>query len=191
MKRPILPFLFAALAPAEVFDWGLRAGAPLNDVVSTASKGTLNFQTVAAKYTFGPTLEIFLPAGLAVTFDVLYRPVEYRRQAATGPAAFQSRHWEFPLMARYRLGKGRARPFIAGGPTFNHIGGAISQPVEFIKNSSNGIVFGGGLEVKVPVIRFSPEFRYTHWGSDNFKDAVNGLVKSNRSQWEFLVGVTF
>jgi hypothetical protein len=52
-------------------------------------------------------------------------------------------------------------------------------------------VFGGGLEVKLGILRITPEFRYTRWGSENFRDPVAALLRSNKNQGDFILGVTF
>jgi len=63
------------------------------------------------------------------------------------------------------------------------------QPV-FEDSYRSGFVLGGGIEVRVPFLRISPEIRYTRWGSENFLDALN-ILRSNKNQWEFLIGLTF
>ena len=68
--------------------------------------------------------------------------------------------------------------------------GAAPAPAELHKNTTSGFVLGAGLDLHA-ILHFSPELRYTHWGSQHFVDAVNGLLHSNQSQIEFLLGITF
>ena len=49
---------------------------------------------------------------------------------------------------------------------------------------------GGGIELKLPLIRVSPELRYTRWDNKNFQSR-SGLLNSTQNQLEFLVGFTF
>jgi hypothetical protein len=51
-------------------------------------------------------------------------------------------------------------------------------------------VVGAGLDVHALVIHIVPEFRYTRWSADQIAE-TNGLIRSNRNQTEFLVGITF
>jgi hypothetical protein len=47
------------------------------------------------------------------------------------------------------------------------------------------------VEIKALFIRITPELRYTHWGSQNFLDAANVLVRAKQNQGQFLVGISF
>ena len=49
---------------------------------------------------------------------------------------------------------------------------------------------GGGLELKVPFIKISPEIRFTRWGAKNISD-LGGVLQLNQNQAEFLIGLTF
>ena len=53
-----------------------------------------------------------------------------------------------------------------------------------------GFVIGGGAQIRVPVVRISPEILYTRWSNENFSSADRDLA-SSRNQLEILVGVTF
>jgi opacity protein-like surface antigen len=107
--------------------------------------------------------------------------------------------WEFPLLAKYRL-KGKVfRPFIDAGVSWDKLSG-LTQTVrnvastgnisELSNDTSRGFVTGAGIDVKVLLIHFSPEVRYTHWGSAHFIDPA-GLISSKQNQAEFLLGITF
>ena len=37
----------------------------------------------------------------------------------------------------------------------------------------------------------TPEFRYTRWGSENFRDPVAALLRTNKNQGDFILGLTF
>jgi hypothetical protein len=74
-----------------------------------------------------------------------------------------------------------------GQPTTTTTG----NPAELRHSTTTGFVVGGGVDVHMLLLHISPEVRYTHWGAEHFRDAVNGLLHSNRNQAEFLVGFTF
>jgi hypothetical protein len=193
MKSLSLLVFAASILPAQNISVGIRGGVPLTDAFEATRSAVRGFENVPKRYTIGPTLEIRLPLRLGVTFDILYKRLSYE-QIEVNDVVFThtSSAWEFPIMLRYRFGDGNLRPFIAGGPTFDRISaGAVRDPVEFVKKSTTGVVLGAGVEVKALLIRVTPEFRYTHRGAEHFLDAVGGLLKSNRQQAEFLVGLTF
>jgi hypothetical protein len=49
-------------------------------------------------------------------------------------------------------------------------------------------VFGLGAEMRVGVVRISPEVRYTRWRADR---DLHPELHSNQNQVEFLLGITF
>jgi hypothetical protein len=53
-----------------------------------------------------------------------------------------------------------------------------------------GPTLGGGLEVGVPLVRFSAEIRYTRWGGSGFKSALGGLA-TQLNQADLLLGIMF
>jgi hypothetical protein len=193
MKSHTLLFLAASVLAAQNISVGIRGGVPLTDAFDATRNAIGGFENIPKRYTIGPTFEVRLPMRLGITFDILYKRIAYE-QIEVNNVVFThtSNSWEFPIMLRYRFGEGNLRPFVAGGPTFDRISaGAVRDPVEFVKKSTAGIVLGAGVEVRALLIRVTPELRYTHRGAEHFVDAVGGLLKSNRQQAEFLVGLTF
>jgi opacity protein-like surface antigen len=59
-----------------------------------------------------------------------------------------------------------------------------------VSGIDTGFVLGGGIELYLPLIKLSPEVRYTRWGAKNITD-LGGALQSNQNQAEFLLGVTF
>ncbi len=174
--------LLALQAPARAqgVSVGVRGGVPLSDAFD-AVPGAVTFQNLPHRWIAGPTIEARLPFGLGVTFDALYSRVGYQ---SVDPVARESGgQWDFPLMLRYRAGVGPVRPFIAGGGTFNAITD-VSAPT----SNAAGVVFGTGVEIKIPFVRITPEIRYTRRFSDQLD--LDGL-RSNRNQFVFLTGITF
>jgi len=180
MSRFVLLALLAAPAWAQSLSVGVRAGVPASDAFETLP-GPLLFRNVPHRWTAGPTLEVRLPFNLGVTFDALYSRVEYERVDSAGSES--GGQWEFPVMLRLRTGAGPVQPFVAGGGSFNTLTD-IAAPTSNVA----GIVLGAGIEVKIPVIRITPELRYTRRLSDQLE--VEGL-RSNRNQLVFLTGITF
>jgi hypothetical protein len=174
--------LATAALPAQNISVGFRGGVPFTDsfkTVNTAVAGDL-FKNRPSHWIIGPTLEVRLPAGFGVTVDALYNRLGYESagQVNTGGK------WEFPAMVRYRIGpQPGIKPFLAAGGMFNKITG-IRTP----KSSATGIVFGAGLEIKIPFMRIAPELRVSRQFSES---ATVGSLRSNLNQAIFLVGLTF
>jgi hypothetical protein len=73
------------------------------------------------------------------------------------------------------------RTYAELGPSFR----PRSHQVKYF--SSTGITVGGGVDLKIPIVRISPEFRYIHWAADTH-NASNIGFPSKQDQVEFLVG---
>ena len=196
----------AATAFSQPFSFGIKGGLPMTDFVNAVNSQNFTSSAYTNRYIVGPTLELRLPFGLGVEFDVLYRHFGYSTVGlATGttltPIAKDttSGAWQFPLLAKYRFPGKLFRPFVDAGVSWDKLSG-LTQTVrnavstgtiaELNNDTSRGFVMGAGIDVKALVIHLSPEIRYTHWGSAHFIDPA-GLISSNRNQAEFLVGITF
>lgn len=221
MRLPYLPLsgllLCAGAAFCQPFSFGLRAGVPMTDFLSTAQSGNFNFTSNTNRYIVGPTAELRLPFGFGVEADILYRRFSYNgsgSQVIKGTGGITaslsttttSNAWEFPLLVKYRLPGKVVHPYVDSGVAWDTLSGltqavtttvgsitnktTTSNPPELGNSTSRGFVLGGGISIKVLLIRISPELRYTRWGAKHFLDP-NGGLSSNQNQAEFLVGFTF
>jgi hypothetical protein len=207
-KSFCLLLLVAAAASAQPFSWGIKGGLPMNDFIDV----TQGASTTTNRYIVGPTAELRLPFGLGVEFDILYRHFNY---SSSGPLASvvgsfsnatTANAWEFPLLAKYRFKGPLIHPFVDAGVSWDKLSGltqtatnviksvttttTTGNPLELSNSTTRGFVIGGGIEVKLLILRISPEVRFTRWGDKHFIDPA-GLLHSNLSQAEFLVGFTF
>jgi opacity protein-like surface antigen len=210
--RPLFLLLFGATAAfSQPFSFGVKAGVPLTDFLSTVQSPNFGFNSNTKRYIVGPTVELRLPFGLGIELDALYRRLDYTSSgnlvdvfisgSTTGNA------WEFPLLAKYRFPSKVVRPYVDAGVAWDTLSGltqtitqtvfpkrttttTTSNPAELNKNTVTGFVTGAGLDVKVLFIHLSPEIRYTRWGSQHFLSS-NGGLQSNQNQAEFLLGITF
>jgi len=197
----------AVCAFSQPFGAGLKVGVPFTDFVDKASSGTLGDFSHPKRFIFGVGAELRLPFGLGVEVDALYRRLSYDATVSvSGNTVFlntTANTWEFPLLAKYRFGKHIARPFVDAGVAWNSLhgltqsvrsavsGGTItpltSNPAE---TSTMGFVMGAGVEVKALFIHLQPEIRFTRWGAKRFFDPT-GILNTNQSQAEFLLGISF
>lgn len=199
MKLAILCLAVATSASAQVVSFGVRGGLPFTNVFGAVSNPDETFESSSTQFIVGPTVELHLPLGLGVEVDALYRHFHDTATVNVNSVLTtfnSSTAWEFPLLVKYRLPGPFVRPFLDAGVAFDYLSGS-RQLANFITGvSSNasatneGFVAGAGIELHLPVIRLSPEIRYTRWTSVNISD-LNGFIHSNSNQVEFLVGVTF
>ncbi len=197
MKPLFLLLLGAAAAIAQPVTFGVRGGVPLTDFWSGVSNQNFSFATNPKRYVVGPTVELRLPFGLGAEFDALYRSTEFRGTVGPVTATGSANMWEFPLLAKYRFPTKVVRPFVDAGVSFSTLTGVKQSVLNFVGSQTGssgtktgkGFVMGAGLDIHL-VLHFSPEIRYTRWGSSQFVDPYN-LVRGSQNQAEFLLGITF
>jgi hypothetical protein len=68
--------------------------------------------------------------------------------------------WEVPLLAKYKFGTGRFKPFVDAGPS-------VRTPFALSKYGLNA---GAGVEVRVGLLKIAPQIRYTRWGPETNVD---------------------
>lgn len=191
MKLPLLLLCTSALAFSQPISGGIKVGLPLTDFLNTVN-GVASTST--NRYIVGPTVELHLPFGFGVEFDALYRHFDYTDIVGSGVNAITSTGhagaWEFPLVAKYRFPSHIVRPYVEAGVAWDTLSGVTNTLGITTQNGTvMGAVFGGGIDIHAIVIHISPGLRYTRWTSQHFN--VSGVLNSNQSQAEFLVGITF
>ena len=209
MKLALLVCAFAAGAVAQPVSVGVKFGVPVTDALETFQGNQAAYVTNTHRYLVGPTVQLNFPFRFSVEVDALYRRLGYEYNQFAGPGSPTSTRtvansWEFPVLGKYAIWGGPARPFIDAGANFRHISGVeqirngisvLNLPVnpvpEFNKDTDIGFVFGGGVEFKLGHVRITPEFRYTRWGSENFRDPIAALLRTNKNQGDFILGLTF
>jgi hypothetical protein len=203
-------FLIAIPVFPQGIDFGFKAGVPLTDAFEHGITSPLNPRTYTSdtrRYTLGPTVELRLPFGLGIEFDALYKRLGFDSVISSPPAGggaalseTRANSWEFPLLLKVRTPGVVFRPFIDGGVSFRTLtgvkqfvtglAGTDDTPPELRDEHTRGYVIGAGFEVSAPFVKISPEFRYTRWAGENFRDTLN-LLRTNQNQADFLIGITF
>ncbi len=149
------------------------------------------------RYIIGPTAEIHLPLHLSFEVDALYRrngfDYTFRSFGGIVPGSTVRAtidDWQIPFLAKYEMGFGPLRPFVDAGVVYRHV---TNVKYDFISTNPNttGFTVGGGVTLKLLMIRLSPEIRYSHWPTRPILDHVSGLVVSASNQADFLLGLTF
>jgi hypothetical protein len=85
--------------------------------------------------------------------------------------------WEFPVLAKYKFGSGRFKPFVETGPAFR-------TPAE--RSSVIGVAAGAGVEVRLRRLKIAPAIRYYHWKQQTAPVPANEITLD---QVEFLTEV--
>ena len=207
MRLLVVTMLTAVCSFAQPFGAGLKLGVPFSDFVDKASTGNLSSFSHPKRYIFGLSGELRLPFGLGIEVDALYRRLGYDATVDVGGNTVilntTANTWEFPLLAKYRFGKHVVRPFVDAGIAWDSLHG-LTQSVRravstgtitpitsnSAETTTKGFVMGAGLEIKALFIHLTPELRYTRWGAKHFFDP-SGILNSNQSQSEFLLGISF
>jgi len=186
--------LTTAFAAEHIFSFGIKAGVPLTDAYSDVTARGVDTIThtfsASKKYVIGPTIELSLPLGLSVEADALYRPLNLTTDGLVAPqtllhSSTDINSWEFPILGKYHfLHTPIVKPYVEAGPIFRHVG---SQGARL---SNAGFALGGGIDVKVLLVRVTPEIRYSRWGGDA-PAQIFGAPPSQLNQAEFLIGIAF
>ncbi len=183
----------------SIFSIGVIGGAPFTDAVAATNQNSVAFNSNSTNFTIGPSFEVSLPLSFRIEVDALYRPYGFTAVStvtapflATRPSHVTGAEWAFPILAQYRFKTRLVKPFLEAGVSLNHLGGLSADaanytggPGTLLRQTTAGVVLGGGVDVKIPFIRLSGELRYTHQGSSYFQ------AISNLNQAEILLGVHF
>src|SRR5437016_2610486 len=179
-----------AFAQSEVsspIGLGVKGGVPLNDAFVVRQNNPIQYVADTHRYTFGPYVELRLPAGFGFEVDALYKTYEYRQVV---PSTFDrnSHAWEFPFLVKKRFIPGPIKPYLEAGGAFSHL--SVADVPELHDRSAWGLVVGGGVDLKLGVLHFTPEIRYTGWTSRHF-DSPGTLLQSNKNQAAVMLGIGF
>jgi hypothetical protein len=118
----------------------------------------------------GPYMELSLPRNFSVEVNALHRnlrstqvvtnlyPDGTRRSYTDQFVSAQT--WEFPVLLKYALPAGRARPFVEFGPSFRTWKKVSVEPSDY------GVTAGLGFQMNWGKLQAAPVVRYTRWGAD-------------------------
>jgi hypothetical protein len=156
----------------------------------------------------GPFVELRLPASLAIEVGALYEGLRVSyRSTAPGLGVDVSTtvsSWQFPLLLKYRIGEGMARPFVGAGVAAYRVGGFDTETLAqlpqdlraTLSRAGDSFVNGGGLitggvELKAGPLRLAPEVRFTRWAirRDFGTDQVS--LRLSESRTHLFLSVSF
>jgi len=199
--RLVLLFVAGTTSVFGQLSFGIRGGVPFTNFFQAASNPGQTFASSSTRFILGPTAELHFPAGFSLEADALFRRFHYDASANLVDETIRNtatNAWEFPLLLKYRTPGAFVRPYLDGGVAFDHWSG-VTQTIATAggptsksdtSGSNAGFVVGAGIELRLPLVKLSPEIRYTRWGAANVTD-LGGALRSNQNQAEFLIGLTF
>jgi len=217
-----LAFVLAAPAFAQGLHFGLKAGVPLTRYFETGHTanlhGSSDYSAATRRYTVGASAEWQITRRWGLGLDVLYKRMGYvgivsmfsSGIATTSALDSKGNSWEFPLMAKYRFGRG-VRPYVSGGAVLRYIGpiralGEVTvedlvarttvrapidttEPSDLRKRFYPGLAAGAGIDVGAGRFRLMPEIRYTRWTANIARPG--GVLRFPSNQAEILLGILF
>jgi len=185
---------------AHGLSFGFVLGATLTpdypsvtDQVPTNQNGQPVVETFAGApgprgVTGGPALQCALFRGFAVEADALERTWRSSTQnGGSSPILTSEQTWEFPLMARYKLGPAeskRMKPFFEAGLALR-----TSGDLPKVAASRHGVTAGAGFEGRFGRIKIAPTIRYTRWAHPELPLGVT--YGPNLDEAMALLGVSF
>jgi hypothetical protein len=222
--QALLVFTFAVSVWGQGISAGIKLGVPITQYFETGTMvslhGSADYSAATRRYTLGASVEWRLTNAFGFEADVLYHRMGYVGivsffDSANGNFArsaidVKGNSWDFPVMAKYRFGRG-VRPYVAGGGVLRYAGpvrglgeqttGSLvtgtsstspldtTEPSELRKRFYPGLVAAGGIELGAGRLRILPEFRYTRWTANI--SGPGSPLRFAPNQAEFLVGVLF
>ena len=186
--------LASGYSAERIFSLGIKGGVPLTDAFSDHTSSGVDTVTRtfsdSKNYVIGPSIELNLPFGFSAEADALYRPLNLGIDLTVVPQPLRRsvtdiNAWEFPILGKYHfLHTPILKPYVEAGPIFRHVGSRGSQL------SNSGFALGGGIDLKLLLVRITPELRFSRWGGDS--DIPNLIAApSQLNQAEFLIGISF
>jgi hypothetical protein len=213
---------FGQTAFGQTFDVGIMVGVPATEFFETGSTASTHssasYATGTRRYTLGLTAEWHMTHSWGLELDALYHRFGYGGIVnLMGVDTFTSASfrvsgnaWDFPVLAKYRFGDKRVRPFVAAGGTLRYIATAHEQgqqtffvvgplntttpistdsPTDLRKRVYPGVTVAGGLEFGAGRFKIIPQIRYTRWTANIANEG--GLLRFAPNQAEFLLSAEF
>ena len=195
----VLTWLLAAsLLSAQTLSFGLIGGASVTDVIDThttmytipapVNGGYLNlgirWWSQSKDWLAGAVFEFRFNSHVSAEIDGMYRELHATWAGVLPDGTLNSISpspvltWEFPLLAKYRLGVCRLKPFIEAGPSFRTTGNLNFEPSHY------GFASAIGVETRWRGFDVAPVVRYTRWAHERY-DTGQGETQLN--QLEVLV----
>jgi hypothetical protein len=192
-------FLAAFAAQPAAADFGVKGGLALSTLSFSAlaeAPPLVNLKAPVGGIFFGMGFGLF-----SVQPEVLYVRMGGRMEEGADWIEDRLDYIQIPILLKIHVLPGPISPAVYAGPygsfrlgakEVENIGGVTDSfdIKDQIKSTDYGLVFGGGIDFKLPVLKLSAEVRYNLGLVNIAKNAPSGYWVKNRSLM-FLVGVGF
>jgi hypothetical protein len=154
--------------PGQNLSVGLIGGGSLTDAVRDVTAEQIRTWSPSKDWIAGLTFEYRLRSQLSFELDAMYRELHAAEAFVEPNGTLNSVSpspvvtWEIPILAKYRFGDGKLRPFLEGGPSFRATGNLNFNP------SHHGATAGIGMETHWRKLSIAPSLRYTRWARDEY-----------------------
>jgi hypothetical protein len=189
-------------------------GISLGVVGGVRTTDDISFPATAEskRYVVGPDVEVGLPFGLGIEVDALYRREGYSYPFSNFAVnAFnqeRANSWEFPILLKYKFPFPLIKPFVEAGYAPRVINGSLEVNAVSVNpqtgqqtfgqthtstnwDASQGLVVGGGVQLRLGRLLISPQVRYTHWNNQAILiiEPNGPTFGSSQTQVDLLVGL--
>ncbi len=205
MKRALVVFV-AVVALAAFVPQDLGAGVGFKGGLNFATwkyVGPLDLESAFVNLK-GPVVGGFFSLGLgpvAIQPEIYYSRRGVRLEEAPAWMEFQLNYVEVPVLVKITVLPGPFGPYLAAGPYGSFLLTAkglmsdgdleVSEDIKSdFKSTDYGLVFGGGIEFKLAVVKLIVEGRYTMGMANIVADPGEGESAKNKG-FSVLVGIGF
>jgi hypothetical protein len=191
-------FVAALMPQAAAAGVGVKGGYAMSKLAFTGTldPGFVNLKAPMGGVFFGIGLGLF-----TIQPEILYVRMGERLEGGADWMEDRIDYIQVPLLLKVNVLPGPVSPMIFGGPYGSYrlaakgVSMIAGEPGEVdlkdeIKTTDFGIVFGGGIDFKLGVVKLSAEVRYNLGLANIAVDADPGMAAKNKSLM-FLAGIAF
>jgi len=201
MKKVLIGFVavlfaVAVLPQSGAASIGIKGGFALSNLrfSNAGDVGTLsNLQAMTGGFSLGMNLGLF-----CIQPEILYVRMGAKQVYDAVSTETHLDYVQVPLFLKVNIIPGPVSPMIYGGGYGSYllsakgVGGGVSEDIkDQVKSTDYGLVFGGGVDFKLAVVKLTAEIRYNLGLANIAKNPDPADLTVKNKSLMFLVGVTF
>jgi hypothetical protein len=152
--------------PGQDLSIGGIGGGSLTNAAQNETANNIRTWSPSKDWIAGAMFELRFRAGFSAEVEAEYRELQATiasvepNGSLNGISPFRVETFEFPVLAKYRFGAGKLKPFAEAGASFRATGNLNFFP------SHHGVSAGFGVETHWRELSIAPVARYTRWAQD-------------------------